>query len=126
IKISVVYLFKMLFIDEMQFYSSKRIKFDIKQIECTCFQIVNSNDGTMKRLFTLFAAMVCASASSQLYVGPNSYMYVNDQIVYVKQDINLQNNGNIYLRREAQLLQGTTGSSTNQGARKLSVYQEGT
>lgn len=80
----------------------------------------------MKQIFTLFAAMVCASASSQLYVSPNSYMYVNDQIVYVKQNINLQNNGNIYLRREAQLLQGTTGSSTNQGAGKLSVYQEGT
>ncbi|RZJ34366.1 MAG: T9SS type A sorting domain-containing protein [Flavobacterium sp.] len=53
-------------------------------------------------------------------------MYVNDQVLYVKQDVNLQNNGNLYLRKEAQLLQGTAGNSTNSGAGKISVFQEGT
>lgn len=63
---------------------------------------------------------------AQLYVSPNSYMYVADNYVYVKQDINLQNTGNIYLRNESQLLQATTGVSTNAGTGKLSVFQEGT
>jgi hypothetical protein len=63
---------------------------------------------------------------SQVYVSPNSYVYVKDQLVFVKQGINLQNNGNIYLRKEGQLLQGTTASSSNLGLGKLSVFQEGT
>jgi uncharacterized protein YegP (UPF0339 family) len=63
---------------------------------------------------------------SQLYVSPNSYMYVNNQVVFVTQDINLQNNGNLYLRNESQLIQGTAGASTNKGLGKVSMFQEGT
>ena len=74
-------------------------------------------------LVTLFGFQ---NTVAQLYVSPNSYMYVADNYVYVKQDINLQNDGNVYLRNESQLLQGTSGSSTNQGTGKLSVFQEGT
>lgn len=74
----------------------------------------------------IVALFVFQNTVAQLYVSPNSYMYVADNYVYVKQDINLQNNGNVYLRNESQLLQGTSGSSTNQGAGKLSVFQEGT
>jgi hypothetical protein len=82
----------------------------------------------MKRIFTLLTIFCSAFASAQLYVAanPNSYVYVGDQFVYVKQDVNLQNNGNLYLRNGGQLLQGTTGVSANQGQGKLSVFQEGT
>lgn len=79
----------------------------------------------MKRLYILIL-LVPFLTFAQLYVSPNSYVYVNDQVLYVKQDVNLQNNGNLYLRKEAQLLQGTAGNSTNSGAGKISVFQEGT
>ena len=74
-------------------------------------------------IFLFFAGQTIIA---QLYVSPNSYMYVADNYVYVNQDINIQNTGNIYLRNESQLLQGTTNVSTNQGTGKLSVFQEGT
>ena len=55
------------------------------------------------------------TAFSQMYVSPNSYVFVNDQFMYVKQDVNLQNNGNVFLRNNSQLLQGTTGVGANTG-----------
>lgn len=65
---------------------------------------------------------------AQLYVAPNSYVYVGDQYVFVKGDVNLNAaTSNVYLRNNGQLLQGTTavnGSNTGLGA--LSVFQEGT
>lgn len=85
-------------------------------------------------LLTLsFLLFVSQNILAQLYVSPNSYMYVADNYVYVNQDVNIQNsilpndiNGKIYLRNESQLLQGTTGVSGNTGDGKLSVFQEGT
>lgn len=67
------------------------------------------------------------AAFSQVYVKPSSYVYVNDHMIFVNQNINLQPGGNIYLRNEAQLLQGKlTTVSGNKGAGKVSVFQEGT
>lgn len=66
------------------------------------------------------------TAFSQMYVSPSSYVFVNDQFMYVKQDVNLQNNGNLFLRNNSQLLQGSAGVSGNTGSGKLSVFQEGT
>ena len=66
------------------------------------------------------------TAFSQMYVSSNSYVFVNDQFMYVKQDVNLQNNGNFFLRNNSQLIQGGAGASANTGAGKLSVFQEGT
>ena len=79
----------------------------------------------MKKTLLLLLALYSAGASAQMYFSTNSYMYVGDQFVYVTQDVNLQASSNIYLRRGGQLIQGTTGVSTNQGAGKLSVFQEG-
>ncbi len=76
-------------------------------------------------LSVLLSLIAYTDASAQLYVGSNAYVYVNDAFVYVKQDVNLNATGNIYLRKESQLLQGTTGVSTNSGAGKLSAFQEG-
>ena len=70
----------------------------------------------------------------QLYVTPNgsddSYIFVKDRVLYVEQDINLVANNagtteaSIYLRDEAQLMQGTTGTSTNSGTGTISIYQD--
>lgn len=80
----------------------------------------------MKNLYLSLISLISFNSFSQLYVSSNSYVYVKDRVLFVAQDINLQNNGNIYLRNESQLLQGTTGTSTNKGLGKLSVFQEGT
>ena len=81
----------------------------------------------MKKLISyLFLFFAGQTIIAQLYVSPNSYMYVADNYVYVNQDINIQNTGNIYLRNESQLLQGTIGASVNTGDGELSVFQEGT
>jgi hypothetical protein len=64
---------------------------------------------------------------AQLYVSNNSFVYNKGALVYVKDYVNLNGtNSNFYLRREGQLLQGTTGTSSNTGTGKLSVFQEGT
>jgi hypothetical protein len=83
------------------------------------------------RKFIYLSAVFCLFVFSneifaQLYVSPSSYVFNKGAMVFVKQDINLQNTGNIYLRNEGQLLQGTTGSSSNTGLGKVSVFQEGT
>jgi len=72
--------------------------------------------------FMLFGMLV----NAQLFVSSNSYVYAQDQYITVTQDVNLANNGNIYLRDEAQVLQRTTGASTNSGSGQLSLFQEGT
>ena len=75
----------------------------------------------------LLMALSSAPIFAQLYVSPTSYVYVDDRMVFVNQDINLRPTGNIFLRNEAQLLQGKlTVASGNQGGGKLSVFQEGT
>ncbi len=67
---------------------------------------------------------ICQNNFAQLYVS-NNYVYVADKFLYVKQDVNIQNSGNLYLRNQSQLLQAKTGGSTNSGGGKLSVFQEG-
>ncbi|HQW68636.1 MAG TPA: T9SS type A sorting domain-containing protein [Flavobacterium sp.] len=82
----------------------------------------------MKKLYTLLSAVIFLNSfdvEAQLFVS-DSYVYVGNQFVYVKQNIELETDGNILLRREGQLLQGTTAASTNVGEGKLSAYQEGT
>ncbi|WJS93851.1 T9SS type A sorting domain-containing protein [Flavobacterium johnsoniae] len=53
-------------------------------------------------------------------------MYVKNEVLYVQQNIQLSTNSNLYLRNNAQLIQGGNTSSTNTGLGSLSVYQEGT
>jgi len=75
-------------------------------------------------ILLLFAGF---SVDAQMYVSGGSYMYVNDEVVFVKQDVELPAaNSNIYLRNRSQLVQGTAGASTNKGLGSLSVFQEGT
>jgi hypothetical protein len=91
----------------------------------------------MKNLpLSLAMLMISTSIFAQLYVTPNtasstdSYIYVDDEILYVEQDINLVENTNdpateasIYFRNDGQLMQGGT-SSSNTGTGYISIYQE--
>ncbi|HMI08013.1 MAG TPA: T9SS type A sorting domain-containing protein [Flavobacterium sp.] len=83
----------------------------------------------MKKLYTqslyMLFLFVTATSFSQLFVGSGGSVFVNDRMVFVNQDVNLDTGGNVYLRNESQLLQGTAGGSANKGAGKLSVFQEG-
>ncbi len=79
----------------------------------------------MKRIFAFVLFLVPVSIFAQLTVSSGSYLFVRDQLVFVAQDINLAS-GNIFLRQEGQLLQGTTGLSANRGIGALSLYQRGT
>lgn len=66
-------------------------------------------------------------ANAQLYVSPNSYIYAGNEVVFVKNEVELNAlTSNFYLRNNAQLLQGTSASSINKGLGSLSVFQEGT
>ncbi|MCT8340130.1 T9SS type A sorting domain-containing protein [Flavobacteriaceae bacterium TK19130] len=89
----------------------------------------------MRNLLLSILILSGVSASAQLFVRPNpststdSYVYVNDVELFVNDDVNLQLNTNdpdteasIYLRNNAQLLQGSNVASNN-GNGMLSVYQ---
>ncbi len=89
----------------------------------------------MKNLL-LFSTLLLTTASvfAQLTVKPtsggaDSYIYVNDEVVFVTQEINLTRNGtandqeaSIYLRNNGQLIQSGT-TSNNSGSGQLSVQQ---
>lgn len=81
----------------------------------------------MNKLILVLIGLLTTSVQSQLYVSNASYVYNKGTVVYVAGNVELNGaTSNFYLRNEGQLLQGTTGSSANKGAGKLSVYQEGT
>ncbi|MBL4663417.1 MAG: T9SS type A sorting domain-containing protein [Flavobacteriaceae bacterium] len=89
----------------------------------------------MKNLLLSFVMLFVASGVfTQLHVSPNatsdSYIYVDDQILFVEQGIDLDINTNdatteasIYLRNDSRLIQGVTASN-NTGDGIISVYQD--
>ncbi|KRD09174.1 secretion protein [Flavobacterium sp. Root901] len=80
----------------------------------------------MRSKIILVSIFVTIQGFSQVYIGSNTQVYVKNQLLYVKQNIDLASNSNLYLRNNSQLIQGTSGLSTNTGTGVLSVYQEGT
>ena len=65
--------------------------------------------------------------SQDMYVKDNTFVYVSNQSVYIKNALELNAISSIfYLRNEGQLLQGTTGPGMNKGVGSLSIFQEGT
>ncbi len=92
----------------------------------------------MKCIITILSILISGASLAQLSVKPtntgdDTFIYVIDEILYVKENVNLTKNVNdtlteasIYLRREAQLIQGDGGDQLNKGDGLLSVYQEGT
>ena len=79
---------------------------------------------SQKKIFLIFLYLSFFYLSSQIYVESNSYIYSNNSFIYTKQNLNL--NGNIFLRNQSQLLQGTTGTGSNVGLGSVSIFQEGT
>ena len=76
---------------------------------------------------SMVAFLINTLAIAQLFVGPNTYVYNSNELVYIQQDLELNaTTSNFYLRNEGQLLQGGTGLGTNKGIGNLSVFQEGT
>lgn len=74
--------------------------------------------------YTFFLLLISHLSFSQLSVRNDAYVFINDEIVFVEDDINLNEaNSSIYLRNEAQVIQGT-GVTGNSGVGELSVYQE--
>ena len=91
----------------------------------------------LMRLPLLFLMIFSTSGlSAQLYIAPSehadSYIYAKDRLVFVQNEIHLAENNkketsaSIYLRRDAQLIQGSKTSNLNKGNGKLSVFQRGT
>jgi hypothetical protein len=63
---------------------------------------------------------------AQLSVQNDAFIFVNDQVLFVTDDVNIDDiDSKIYLRNESQLIQGT-GTTGNSGLGELSVYQDGT
>ncbi|WP_299336201.1 T9SS type A sorting domain-containing protein [uncultured Psychroserpens sp.] len=81
----------------------------------------------MKKLYALIIAISISSLSfAQLTVRNNAYIFVSDEVVFVNDNVNLQEaDSKVYLRNEAQLIQGT-GTTGNSGIGELSIYQTGT
>lgn len=75
------------------------------------------------KYFLLFV-LACNISNAQLSIRNSAYVFVSDEIVFVEDDINLNEiNSSIYLRNEAQIIQGS-GITGNSGVGQLSVYQE--
>jgi len=77
--------------------------------------------------YVLILALLFQSHSllAQITVSNSSYIFSNDRVVFVEDDVNLKDaNSMFYLRNESQLIQGS-GVTGNSGIGKLSVYQEG-
>jgi hypothetical protein len=87
----------------------------------------------LKRTLLIVTGLILQnSVNAQMYVSPNSYVFANNQVVFVKQQLELNaTTSNFYLRTDAQLVQGselqrTDSQSKNKGLGSLSVFQEGT
>jgi len=95
----------------------------------------------MKNITTFLLLFLTANSFAQLTIKPtnvadgsntdNTYVYVDGTVLYVKENTNFTKNNdteiaNLYLRNEAQLIQGTTGLSNNEGNGTMSIFQEGT
>ena len=85
------------------------------------------NSKTQNKLFLVILGFLFQTyVSAQVFVGANTNILVNNEVFYVKQELELSAaTSNFYLRKGSQLLQGTTVSGTNKGLGNLSVFQEG-
>ncbi len=89
----------------------------------------------MRLLYFLFLFFCFHPVSAQLSVSPSkagsSFLYAKNLVLYVDGGIHLEKNpdptteASIYLRQEAQLIQGDKSNNLNSGNGLLSVFQEG-
>ena len=79
----------------------------------------------MKNKITFIIIFISSFCSAQLSVRNDYDIFVSNQILFVEDDINLNEaNSKILLRNEAQVIQGT-GNTGNSGEGELSVFQDG-
>ncbi|MFV9482201.1 T9SS type A sorting domain-containing protein [Christiangramia sp. ASW11-125] len=86
---------------------------------------------TLLFLLIFSASSVFAQLSVTSSAEAEHYLYVENRLLYVEQEINIDQKdpgtkSGIYLRNNAGLLQGETDYNKNTGTGKLSVYQRGT
>ncbi|WP_299885764.1 T9SS type A sorting domain-containing protein [uncultured Lacinutrix sp.] len=81
----------------------------------------------MKAYFSLFVFLFLLNTSfAQLTVRNDAFIYATNEVVYVEDEVNLEEaDASFYLRDDAQLIQGS-GTTGNSGIGKLSVFQSGT
>lgn len=80
----------------------------------------------MTRSFTFIALLAVQLLSAQLTITKSSFIYSDAKVIYVEDDLNLNDpESKLYLRNDAQLVQGS-GTSGNSGLGELSVQQNGT
>jgi hypothetical protein len=80
------------------------------------------HSGLLLIVSLLFSNLIFA----QLTVRNDQYIFAKDEVIFVNNEVNLVNtNSKIYLRDEAQLVQGN-GTSGNSGIGELSAQQNGT
>ncbi|OIQ22351.1 T9SS type A sorting domain-containing protein [Lacinutrix sp. MedPE-SW] len=81
----------------------------------------------MKKILSFFLfSLLVTTSFAQLTVRNNAFLYANDQVLFVEDDVNLKESASsLYLRNDAQLVQGT-GVTGNSGLGKLSIFQSGT
>lgn len=79
-----------------------------------------------KTSLILLIGLLSNTSFAQLSVTNNNYIFVKDVVIFVEDDIKLNNaSDHFYLRDGAQLIQGS-GTTGNSGKGQLSVYQRGT
>jgi hypothetical protein len=81
----------------------------------------------LRRMLLIVTGLLLQNGvNAQMYVSPNSYVFANNEVVFIKQQLELNAaNSNFYLRKDAQLVQGSTSAGANKGLGSLSVFQEG-
>uniref|UniRef100_UPI004048F0AF T9SS type A sorting domain-containing protein n=2 Tax=Gelidibacter sp. TaxID=2018083 RepID=UPI004048F0AF len=80
----------------------------------------------MKLCVFIFIILKSIFGYAQLYVENDAYIFVNDNVLFSTDYVNLNDTDSyLYLRNEAQLIQGN-GSIGNSGIGNLSVQQNGT
>jgi hypothetical protein len=76
-------------------------------------------------VYFLLVIFTCEMATAQLTVKGANFIYSKGTDIFVKEEINLENtDSKLFLREEAQLIQGD--NTTNEGAGVISLFQEGT
>jgi len=79
-----------------------------------------------KLLLALLGFLLQNYANAQMFVAAATNVYVKNQVVFIKKELELKEaTSNFYLRSGSQLVQGTTDSGANKGQGNLSVFQEG-
>lgn len=91
----------------------------------------------MKYFLSFFGLLIASTAFAQLTIkqdgSSETFLYVSDEVLYVADDISVTKatgstdetaKAGIYLRDDAQLIQGSTQSTANDGTGFISVYQD--